>query len=48
MTGRSGYSSIDLMIDSAETITPEMIKVTSGYTITMFRGKKDAQKGVAL
>lgn len=48
VTGRSGYSDIDLMIDSAEAITPEMIRVVSGYAITMFRGKKDAQKGVVL
>lgn len=48
VTGKSGYSDIDLMIDSAEAITPEMIRVVSGYAITMFRGKKDAQKGVVL
>jgi len=48
VTGRSGYSDIDLLIDSDEAITPEMIRVTSGYTISMFRGKKDAQKGMVL
>ena len=48
VTGKSGYSDIDLMIESAEAITPEMIRVVSGYAITMFRGKKDAQKGVVL
>ncbi|WP_156773370.1 hypothetical protein [Chlorobaculum parvum] len=48
VTGRSGYSDIDLLIDSDEAITPEMIRVTSGYAISMFRGKKDAQKGMGL
>ncbi|HWR01832.1 MAG TPA: hypothetical protein VN371_08180 [Chlorobaculum sp.] len=48
VTGKSGISGIDLLIDSPHEITPEMIRVPCGYTITMFRGKKDAQKGLAL
>jgi hypothetical protein len=48
VTGKTGFSGIDLLIDSEYEITPEMIRVPCGYTITMFRGKKDAQKGLAL
>jgi hypothetical protein len=48
VTGRTGFSGIDLLIESAYAITPEMIPVTSGYQITIFRGKKDAQRGLEL
>ncbi|NTU58402.1 MAG: hypothetical protein HGB00_05720 [Chlorobiaceae bacterium] len=48
VTGKTGISGIDLLIDSEHEITPEMIRVPCGYRITMFRGKKDAQKGLVL
>ena len=48
VTGKTGFSGIDLLIDSEHEITPEMIRVPCGYTITMYRGKKDAQKGLVL
>jgi hypothetical protein len=48
VTGRTGFSGIDLLIESAYAITPEMIPVTSGYQVTIFRGKKDAQRGLEL
>lgn len=46
VTGKSDYSDIDLLIDSELEITPEMINVSTGYAITIIRGKKDAQKGL--
>jgi hypothetical protein len=49
VTGKTGYSDIDLLIDSELEITPDMIKVsTAGYTINIIRGKQNAQKGLVL
>lgn len=48
VTGRTAFSGIDLLIDSKYAITPDMIPVICGYPITIFKGKKDAQKGLEL
>jgi hypothetical protein len=49
VTGKTGCSDIDLLIDSELEITPDMIKVsTAGYTINIIRGKQNAQKGLVL
>ncbi|RXK87841.1 hypothetical protein EST62_05740 [Chlorobaculum sp. 24CR] len=48
VTGRSSFSGIDLLIDSKYAITPDMIPVICGYPITIYKGKKDAQKGLEL
>ncbi|MGZ8158745.1 MAG: hypothetical protein ACXWT4_08040 [Methylobacter sp.] len=48
VTGKSGYSDIDLLVDSLEEITPDMIHVSTGYGINIIRGKQDAQKGLVL
>jgi hypothetical protein len=46
VTGKTGYSDIDLLINSEFEITAEMIKVTSGYQINIIRGKENSQKGL--
>ncbi|HHE08239.1 MAG TPA: hypothetical protein ENL01_05160 [Chlorobaculum parvum] len=48
VTGRTGFSGIDLLIESTYAITPDMIPVICGYPITIYKGKKDAQKGLEL
>ena len=48
VTGKTGYSNIHLLVESEEQITSDMINVTTGYSITIIRGKKDAQKGLLL
>ena len=48
VTGKTGYSDIHLLVESEEPITSEMINVSTGYSITIIRGKKDAQKGMLL
>ena len=48
VTGRTGFSGIDLLIESKYAITPDMIPVICGYPITIYKGKKDAQKGLEL
>ncbi len=48
VTCKTGYSNIHLLVESEEQITSDMINVTTGYSITIIRGKKDAQKGLLL
>lgn len=48
VTGKTGFSGIDLLIESKYAITPDMIPVICGYPITIYKGKKDAQKGLEL
>ncbi len=48
VTGKTGYSDIDLLIDSEQEISTHMIRVSTGYPITFLKGKKDAQKGLVL
>lgn len=48
VTGKTGYNEINLLIKSDHQITPDMIKISSGYRITVFRGSEDAQKGLLL
>jgi len=48
VTGKTGYSNIHLLVESEEQITSDMINVTAGYSITIIRGRKDAQKGLLL
>jgi hypothetical protein len=48
VAGKTGYSNIHLLVESEEQITSDMINVTTGYSITIIRGRKDAQKGLLL
>ncbi len=48
VTGKTGYSAIDLLVESAQEITAEMIKISTGYPVRIIKGKKDAQKGLVL
>jgi len=48
VTGKTGYSGIELLVDSTQDITSGMINCSTGYSITIFKGKKDAQKGLLL
>lgn len=48
VTGKTGFSGIDLLIDSQYDITTAMIPASSGYQVTIYKGKKDAQKGLEL
>ena len=48
VTGRSGFSGIDLLVESSYDITPDMIPANVSYPVTIFKGKKDAQKGLEL
>ncbi|MEI7748523.1 MAG: hypothetical protein WCI81_05560 [Chlorobiaceae bacterium] len=48
VTGKTGYSAIDLLVESSQEITADMIKISTGYAIRIIRGKKDAQKGLVL
>lgn len=46
VTGKSGHSDIELLIDSELEITHDMIKVSTGYAVKLIRGKRNAQKGL--
>jgi hypothetical protein len=46
VTGKIGHSNIELLIDSEFEITADMIKVSTGYTIKLIQGKRNAQKGL--
>lgn len=48
VTGKTGFSDIDLIVDSLCEITSDMIKISTGYTIRILKGKKDAQRGFEL
>lgn len=48
VTGKTGYSDIDLLVESDHGITADMIKISTGYKLNILRGKKDAQKGLVL
>lgn len=48
VTGKTGCSGIELMIESAQEITENMIGISAGYPLRVIKGKKDAQKGLAL
>ncbi|MDD1606641.1 MAG: hypothetical protein LUP96_08110, partial [Methylococcaceae bacterium] len=48
VTGKTGYSDIDLLINSENEITAEMIEVSTGYQINIVRGAQDAQKGLVI
>jgi hypothetical protein len=48
VTGRTGFSGIDLLVESSYAITPDMIPANVSYPVKIFKGKKDAQKGLEL
>jgi len=48
VTGKTGSSGIEVMIDSTSDITADMLKLSTGYPLTVIKGKKDAQKGLVL
>lgn len=48
VTGKTGHSDIELLVDSQIEITQEMLGLVTGYQINIQKGKKDAQKGLVL
>ena len=48
VTGKTGYNDINLLIESDYEITSDMIRISTGYNLNIFKGKKDAQKGLEL
>ena len=48
VTGKTGYSTINLLVESTQEITVDMIKISTGYPLRIMGGKKDAQKGLEL
>ena len=48
VTGKTGHNDINLLVESDYEITPAMSGIASGYNIHIFKGKKDAQKGLVI
>ncbi|MFV0436027.1 MAG: hypothetical protein ACK5PS_01340 [Desulfopila sp.] len=48
VTGKRGGSGINLLVASENEISPAMLKTVTGYSIAIFTGKADAQKGLVL
>ncbi len=48
VTGKTGASDIDLLIEGNYEITSDMLHVASGYKINLTKGKADEQKGLVV
>ena len=48
VTGKTGISDIDFLIESNYEITPDMLHAVSGYKVNLTKGKADEQKGMVV